>query len=134
MNIPKLRFKEFNDDYEMKEVADITYNVSSGKISKQLEDGKYTTSPVKSSLGYHIILRTNTKEKAKLDDVKNTIIEKLAEELISNDNTTSVNALQALRKEYGMEINDSELNKQYSNFIQNSLAAAIEANSSQNEE
>ncbi len=41
MNIPKLRFKEFNDDYEMKEVADITYNVSSGKISKQLEDGKY---------------------------------------------------------------------------------------------
>ncbi len=100
----------------------------------KLEDGKYTTSPVKSSLGYHIILRTNTKEKAKLDDVKNTIIEKLAEELISNDNTTSVNALQALRKEYGMEINDSELNKQYSNFIQNSLAAAIEANSSQNEE
>ncbi|MGM9879197.1 MAG: restriction endonuclease subunit S [Bacilli bacterium] len=38
---PKLRFLNFNNDYEIKEISDITYNVSSGKISKQLEDGEY---------------------------------------------------------------------------------------------
>ena len=41
MNVPKLRFSNFFNDYEIKEIADITYNVSSGKISKQLEDGQY---------------------------------------------------------------------------------------------
>lgn len=41
MNVPKLRFSNFSNDYEIKEIADITYNVSSGKISKQLEDGQY---------------------------------------------------------------------------------------------
>ena len=41
MNVPKLRFLNFNNDYEIKEISDITYNVSSGKISKQLEDGEY---------------------------------------------------------------------------------------------
>lgn len=41
MNVPKLRFSNFSNDYEIKEIADITYNVSSGKLSKQLEDGQY---------------------------------------------------------------------------------------------
>ena len=41
MNVPKIRFPDFSDDYEIKEIADITYNISSGKISKQLEDGQY---------------------------------------------------------------------------------------------
>ena len=31
MNVPKIRFPDFSDDYEIKEIADITYNISSGK-------------------------------------------------------------------------------------------------------
>ena len=38
---PKLRFSNFINDYEIKDVSDITSNISSGKISKQLEDGEY---------------------------------------------------------------------------------------------
>lgn len=41
MNVPKLRFKEFTDEYDIKEISKITSNVLSGKISRQLEDGKY---------------------------------------------------------------------------------------------
>ena len=38
---PKLRFSNFINDYEIKDVSDITSNISSGKISKQFEDGEY---------------------------------------------------------------------------------------------
>ena len=96
----------------------------------KLKDGEYTTTPVKTSLGYHIILRTKTKDKAKLEDIKDSIKEKLATNLVSDDATTAVNALQDIRKKYGMEINDSELKKQYSNYIQNALAKALETNNS----
>ena len=41
MNVPKLRFKEFNESYNIKELNEITYNVASGKISKPVEDGNY---------------------------------------------------------------------------------------------
>ncbi len=41
MNVPKLRFKEFNESYNIKEINEITYNVASGKISKPVEDGNY---------------------------------------------------------------------------------------------
>ena len=41
MSVPKIRFSNFINDYEIKEVSDITSNISSGKISKQLEDGEY---------------------------------------------------------------------------------------------
>ncbi len=99
-----------------------------------LKDNEYTKEPVKTALGYHVILRTKTKEKAKLDKVKDKIIETLSSDLISNDATTSINALQDIRKKYGVEIKDSELNKQYSNYIQNSLSSAIEQNSSKNEQ
>ncbi len=41
MNVPKIRFSNFSDDYIIKDVSEITSNISSGKISKQLEDGEY---------------------------------------------------------------------------------------------
>lgn len=41
MNVPRLRFKEFNKSYNTKEIKEITYNVASGKISKPVEDGNY---------------------------------------------------------------------------------------------
>lgn len=88
----------------------------------KLKNGSYSATAIKTSLGYHIILRTNQKSKAKLDDVKDTIIEKLADELTANDSTISVKAMQELRKEYNVEIQDSELKEQYANYIQNALS------------
>ena len=88
----------------------------------KLKNGAYSATAIKTSLGYHIILRTNQKDKAKLDDVKDTIIEKLANELSANDSTVAVKAMQELRKEYNVEIQDSELKEQYANYIQNALS------------
>ena len=88
----------------------------------KIKNGKISTKAIKTSLGYHVILRTNQKDKASLDDVKDTIVEKLADEKRANDSTMSVKAMQELRKEYKVEIQDTELQEQYAKYIQNALS------------
>ena len=90
----------------------------------KLKNNEYSTTAIKTSLGYHIILRTNQKEKAKLEDVKDTIIENLANEKKEEDSTISVKAMQQLRKDYNVEIQDTELKEQYAKYIQNALSQA----------
>lgn len=90
----------------------------------KLSDGEFSTEVITTSLGYHIIYRVEIKEKASLEDVKDTIIETLAEKLISEDATIAINALKELRKENGVDIQDEEIQKQYAQYIQNALASA----------
>ena len=89
-----------------------------------LKLNKYTTTPVKTKFGYHIILKTGAKEKEALDKVKDTIITTLADKAKEDDNTMQINALVELRKKYGMKIEDSSLSKQYSNYISNQILQA----------
>lgn len=87
----------------------------------KLKDGNYSTKVVTSEIGYHVIYRSETKEKAALEDVKEDIITKLAAEYLSKNSIASVRALQAIRDEYKLEIVDSELKAQYAEDIQNRL-------------
>lgn len=89
----------------------------------ELKDGEYSKEPVKSEYGYHIIYRIKQKEKPKLDDVKDDVIDKLTEEKINNDSTLQTRALVALRKKYNLEISDDELKKSYDNSINSSLSS-----------
>ena len=84
----------------------------------KLEKGKYTTEPVKTKFGYHIILKTDQKDKPELKDVKEDIIDTLAEEKKSADSNLQNKALINLRKEMKVEIQDDTLNKQYKNYIE----------------
>ncbi|MGN1379073.1 MAG: peptidylprolyl isomerase [Bacilli bacterium] len=88
-----------------------------------LKDDNYYTKVIKTSLGYHIIMRNQTYEKESLDDLKDEIIEILASDIMEDDKTLSVNALQHYRKQMGVNIEDSTLATQYSNYITNSLAS-----------
>lgn len=94
------------------------------KAAFALKKGKYTTTPVKTKYGYHIILKTDEKEKPSLEDKKEEIINTLVSEAKSNDTALSINALVELRKEYGMNIEDDEMSKLYSTYISNSLLSA----------
>lgn len=85
-----------------------------------LKVNEYTKEPVKTSYGYHIIKKTKEHEKSSLDEVKEEIIETLSNELITNDKTLSITALKELRKEKGMNIEDSELKSAYNTYM-NSL-------------
>jgi len=85
-----------------------------------LKVNEYTKEPVKTSYGYHIILKTKEYDKDKLENVKEEIIESLANELLENDKTISITALKELRKDKGMKIEDSELKSAYNKYM-NSL-------------
>lgn len=87
----------------------------------KLEVGKYTTSPVETQYGYHIILKTDSKEKPALKDVREDIIEILAEEKLADDTTLQYKALKELRENAEVEIHDDELKRQYKNYINNLL-------------
>ena len=93
------------------------------EAAKDLKDGEISTKVLTTELGYHIIYRNSQKEKASLDDTRESIREKLGEKKLENDGTMSITALTELRKKYGVEIVDSEIQKQYGNYISNSIAA-----------
>jgi foldase protein PrsA len=93
----------------------------------KLKDGEYTKEPVKTTLGYHVVLRTETKDKAALDDVKDSIISTLATQYVTNNKDATIKAMQELRKSYDMDIVDTDLHDDYVNYIQNSLEQIKEA-------
>ena len=89
----------------------------------KLKDGEYS-GIVETELGYHIVLRTESKEKASLDDVRDTIIDALVAEYTSEHQDAYIKSMQELRKKYDLEIVDSELDKKYTEYIQNALLQA----------
>ena len=82
------------------------------EASLNLEDGKYTTEPVESQYGYHIIYKISQKEKPSLDDVKDKIIENLINELLSEKNASLV-YWAGLREKYNMNILDEVIKDSY---------------------
>ena len=91
---------DFMKEDVVEEFWDAAYN---------LENGKYTTEPVKSTYGYHIILKVSNKEKPALEDVKEDIIENIMENKISEDANSYQKAWAEVRKKYNMTINDTDI-------------------------
>jgi foldase protein PrsA len=91
------------------------------KAAFDLKKGEYTKTPVKSQFGYHIILKVDEKTKPTLNVVKNDIIDSLTEDKLTNDTTLSSKALIELRKDNKLKIYDTELQKQYDNYMKQLL-------------
>lgn len=98
------------------------------EAAKNLEVGAYTTTPVKTTYGYHIIYKEGQKDKPDLDTVKDDIIEELASDKLSEDATLQVTALEELRKEYKVEIQDDRLKSQYELYLKNTKKQLEESN------
>lgn len=134
--------KEYSEDESTKNEGGSLGYINNGTLSKsydeivknafKLKDGEYSTEIITTELGYHVIFREASKEKANFEEIKDTIRETLSENLRSEDQTLSVKALQALRKEYGMNIVDSEIQNQYAKSIQNALAQQQKSDSTTN--
>jgi foldase protein PrsA len=115
-------FKKYEDD------DDVTYE-DLGKFSKgdnvdafdeaafALKTGSYTTTPVKTTYGYHIILKTKEYDKDELEDVEDDIRETLASDLIDDDSTMQYQALNDLRKRNNITFYDSELESAYNKYM-----------------
>ncbi len=134
----KLLAKEYSEDDATKdkggELGYINYNTLGSNYDElvtsalDLKDNSYSTKVITTELGYHVIYRKDQKEKAALDEVKKDIKETLANEKVNSDATISIDALQYYRKKNKMEIHDSELQKQYSNYIQAIVSNAMNSN------
>ncbi len=90
----------------------------------KLKVNEYTKEPVKTTYGYHIILKTGEKEKPELKAVKDNIIETLMEEKLENDPTLEITALVELRKSYGLKFKDSKLKSSYNKYINQLIESA----------
>jgi len=98
-----------------------------GQMVQEFEDAayalsvnEYTKEPVKTTYGYHIILKTGEKEKSKLKDAKEEIIEKILSEK-KQDASIQVTTLDKVRKNYGLKFKDSKLKSIYKAYIDEQL-------------
>lgn len=117
--------KKYSDDEGTASEGGLLSNFTKGDVvtefweeAEKLKDGKYSSEPVKSQYGYHIILRVSQKDKPKLKDVKDTIIDALVEEKKNEDQNIDTTAWAEIRKEYKLKINDSDLNNDYKDLIE----------------
>lgn len=127
--------KENSDDTGSKENGGDLGYFNKGEMVKEFEDAaynlkvnEYTKEPVKTSYGYHIILKTGEKDKPKLKDVKENIIETIMQERLEEDATLQVTALDELRSNYKLKVKDAKLKSEYKKYIDESIEAAKKSN------
>lgn len=87
------------------------------KATKDLKVDEYTKEPVKTKYGYHIILKTGQKDKAKLKDVKKEIKDKIKEQKLNNDKSLYYVSLKEIREENKISWNDDTLKKAYEEYM-----------------
>lgn len=83
------------------------------EASNKLEDGEYTAKPIKTSYGYHIILRVGSKPVEKFNDIKDEVKKAYAESLLNADATLFAAKWDELRNEYKLSIKDDLIKKAY---------------------
>lgn len=134
----KLAKKNSDDTGSAENGGDLGY-FNKGEMVQEFEDAayklkvnEYTKTPVKTSYGYHIILKTDEKKKPTLKKAKEKIIETLIEEKKTNDPTIEVTALDELRSEYKLKFKDSKLKKMYKEYVEDAKKQAKESASSAN--
>ena len=80
--------------------------------SLKLEVGKMTEEPVKTEFGYHIIYKVKQNEKPSLETVKDKVIDKLVDQMLSAENATYV-YWAGLREKYNLNIHDDIIKDEY---------------------
>ena len=87
----------------------------------KLEEGKYTSEPVKSEYGYHIIYLVKKGEKEPLENIKDVIINSIVDKKISEDTDGSLKntSWDKIRSKYKMNIADTKIKNVYDSSISN---------------
>ena len=120
-------FDEVKDEYEDQiTYEELGYQAFNATLEdaymdalKELDNDTYTKEPVQTSYGYHIIYRIDQKEKPSLDDVKDSVIEVLASEKKADDANLLYKLLIQLRKDNGLEFNDTVMKSKYDSYCKN---------------
>lgn len=83
---------------------------------KEMKDESYSTEPVETSYGYHVIYRIDQKDKASLKKSKENIIEEIKTDMKSEDSNISYKALIKMREDAGLTFIDSGLKSKYKTY------------------
>jgi len=115
--------KKYSDDSSASDGGNLGY-FNRGDMVTEFEDAavalkvnEYTKTPVKTQYGYHIILKTDQKDKPKLSDIKSDIRTTLIDSLIANTANITTYAMEWIREKYDLKIYDSELKIKYDHYM-----------------
>ena len=115
--------KKYSSDSSSSDGGNLGY-FNRGDMVSEFEDAvvalkvnEYTKTPVKTKYGYHIILKTDQKEKPALKDIKSDIRTTLVKNLIANTSNITTYAMEWIREKNGLKIYDSELKIKYDHYM-----------------
>ena len=118
--------KENSDDEATKNNGGVINNVvKEGYVTEfynaahALENGKYTSEPVKTEYGYHIIYKVSHTEKQKFEDIKNTLYSGVIDEKLKKDTNLEYKIWAEIREKYNITINDSTIKNIYNTTVNN---------------
>lgn len=116
--------KEYSEDEGSKDNEGLVENFTKGDMVDEffnatlnLKDGKYSTEPVKSEYGYHVILKVSSTKKPSLKDKKDDIINTLIENKLSADAKLYTTTWVSIRKKYNLNIKDTSIKNAYEKSI-----------------
>lgn len=115
--------EEYSDDSSASDGGNVGYFNRGDMVSEfeeaaiELKVDEYTKKPVKSQYGYHIILKTDQKDKPKLAEIKDEIKDTLVNELIANTQNIQAFSMEWLREKNNLKIYDAELKIKYDHYM-----------------
>lgn len=114
----------YSEDTGSKENNGLIENFTKGDVvdeffnaTKNLADGSYTTEPVKSKFGYHIIIRVSKTEKEALENMKDDLMNEIIDSKLANDSNLYNTTWGEIRKNYNLKINDTTIESYYNKLI-----------------
>lgn len=112
--------KENSDDTATKDNGGVINNVvKEGYVTEfyeaahKLENGKYTSEPVKTEYGYHIIYKVSHTEKQSFESIKDTLYDKVVTQKLKADTNLEYKIWSEIRDKYNLTINDSTIKNIY---------------------
>lgn len=113
--------EEYADSITYEELGYKSYNASLESAymteMESLANDSYSQTPVKTSYGYHVVYRIDQKEKPALEDVKDEIIETLADEIAADDTNLYYTSLDKMRTDAGFTFYDTVLESKYNTYM-----------------
>ena len=112
--------KEYSDDDQTNEDDGLLPEFTNGDFvdeffnaTIELKEGEYTSSPVETTYGYHIIKLISSTEKPSKEDAKDDCLDGIATNKLANDDKLFDQTWADIRDKYELKITDSKINDNY---------------------
>lgn len=107
----------YNNGGLMEDLVKSNIQESFWNAANDLKDGEYSKEPVKTTYGYHVILKVSSKTADKYEDILDDVKSSYADSLLSNDNTLMTLTWDEIRSKYKLSIKDDNIKEVYEKQI-----------------